>query len=90
MDDGAVTVTYTDPAVVKDTAVDATYPANPYAAGYGPKIPTRYRLKYGDNRWRRVYVMQYGNSGSAYILRRGKELFLDSSTEYRLQGKDTC
>jgi len=82
-----MTITYTDPAVVKDTAVDVVYPANPYASGYGPKIPTRYRVKYGDNRWRRVYVMQYGNAGSAYILKEGKELFIDSTTEYRLQGE---
>ncbi|AVD99209.1 hypothetical protein SEA_BILLNYE_250 [Streptomyces phage BillNye] len=37
-------------------------------------------------RWYRVLMMQYGNSGSAYILVMGTVLFLDTDTEYRLEG----
>jgi len=69
-----------------------TYPQpNPYATGYGRKIPTRYMVKYESgkryetSRWRRVYIMQYGNAGSAYIFLRNKEVFLDSETEVKLR-----
>lgn len=64
---------------------------NPYATGYGRKIPTRYQVKFESGRdfigprWHRVYVMQYGNAGSAYILVRGVVMFLDSVTESRLE-----
>jgi hypothetical protein len=40
-------------------------------------------VRYG-NRWRRVYVVNYGNAGSAYIIDRGVRLFLDMATEYAL------
>lgn len=36
------------------------------ATGYGARIPTRYMVKY-MGRWRRVYLCQYSNSGTAYI-----------------------
>lgn len=67
-------------------------PNIPYVGPYGRKIPTRYMVKYNSgkryeaSRWRRVYIMQYGNAGSAYILIRNKELFLDSDTEHKLEG----
>lgn len=59
-------------------------------SSYGRKIPTRYMIRYGTGlkeigRMRRVYVMNYGNAGSAYIIYRGKELFLDTHTEYKLE-----
>jgi hypothetical protein len=68
------------------------YPVCPYPSGYGAKIPTRYMVKYNSgkryeaNHWRRVYMMQYGNAGSAYIMIRKKVVFLDSSTESKLEG----
>lgn len=67
-------------------------PPNPYPSGYGRKVPTRYMIKYNSgkkyeaSRWRRVYIMQYGNAGSAYVLIRNKEVFLDSDTESKLEG----
>lgn len=73
----------------KDSMADV--PLNPYPTGYGRKIPTRYWIRYENGRfdararWHRVYVMQYGNAGSAYILVRGKTMFLDSVTESRLE-----
>lgn len=78
-------IEYTKPELINDVAVDAVYPRNPYVSGYGPKVPTRYRVKYGPvNRWRRVYVAQYGNSGSAYVTVNGVDLYIDTDTEYRL------
>lgn len=47
---------------------------NPYVSQYGPKVPTRYKIQYGDGRWRRVYAMLYGNSGSVYITVNGKNI----------------
>ena len=77
----------------KDFKIDP--PRNPYSSGYGQKISTEYWIEYANGRsndrarwhprWHRVYVMQYGNAGSAYILVRGKIMFLDSTTESRLE-----
>ena len=36
------------------------------ATGYGARIPTVYKVKW-EGKWRRVYVCNYGNSGTAYI-----------------------
>jgi len=38
------------------------------ASGYGRKIPTRHMVKLpGSKRWRRVYVCQLSNAGTAYV-----------------------
>lgn len=79
-------LSYTDNALIKGMKVDPVAPLNPYAYGYGPKIPTEYWVQYDNtNRWRRVWVMCYGNSGSAYIIVDGKDVFLDSDTEHDLE-----
>lgn len=36
------------------------------ATGYGPRIPSRYMVKF-EGRWRRVYIACYGNAASHYI-----------------------
>lgn len=77
-------VQYTDPETVTDVATDATAPRNPYRTGYGKKIPTARRVKYGS-RWHRVYVMCWSNAGTAYILVAGQCLVLDTDTEYRFE-----
>jgi len=41
------------------------------ASGYGGKIPTSRMIRH-EGRWKRVYVAQYSNSGTAYIL-KGKD-----------------
>lgn len=46
------------------------------ASGYGRKLPTQYMVNY-IQRWRRVYVMQFSNSGSTYIIIGGREVFID-------------
>ena len=35
-------------------------------SGYGRRIPTRTMVRW-QGRWRRVYVCQYSNAGTAYI-----------------------
>ena len=46
-------------------------PRNRSVSGYGAKIPTRYRARVFDNRFRRVYMVQWSNAGTAYIIYRG-------------------
>jgi hypothetical protein len=38
--------------------------------GYGAKLPSPYMVRY-EGRWRRVYVANWGNAGTAYIGRPG-------------------
>ena len=75
--------TYTDPAFVTAYRATTTPLSGQTASGYGGKIPTRYMIRYAD-RWHRVYMMQYGNSGSAYILKGGQVHHLDTGTEHDL------
>lgn len=85
-------VVYTIADNVFNTKREDFQPNIPYVGPYGSKIPTRFMVKYESgrkyesSRWRRVYIMQYGNAGSAYILFRGKQMFLDSNTESKLEG----
>lgn len=39
-------------------------------SGYGLKLPSRYMVKWAG-RWRRVYICQISNAGSAYIGKPG-------------------
>lgn len=55
-------------------------------SGYGPKIPTSAMVRY-DGRWHRVYVMVYSNSGTAYIVKGGKNLILDTTTEHAISAR---
>jgi hypothetical protein len=76
-------VTYTDASKVTSTRTDITAPPNRNASGYGGKIPTAHWVRYNE-RWHRVYIMCYSNSGTAYILVKGARLVLDTDTEYRI------
>ena len=78
-----VEILHTDPATVTDVKVTEA-PRNNSVTGYGPKIPTGFMVRI-DNRWHRVYMMQYGNSGSPYIVKGGQDLHLDADTSYRLE-----
>jgi hypothetical protein len=49
-------------------------PLNYSRTGYGPKIGTSWEILLTDGRWRRVYVMIWSNSGTAYIIVRGRNL----------------
>jgi hypothetical protein len=41
------------------------------ASGYGRKLTSSMQV-FWENRWRRVYVCQFSNAGTAYIVRNGK------------------
>jgi hypothetical protein len=42
-------------------------------SGYGRKLPTPYMVKW-EGRWRRVYVAQFSNAGTAYLGKPGNWL----------------
>lgn len=70
-------LTYLDPSqVLAKRRGEAT--VNRSRTGYGSKIPTSWELQLADKRWRRVYVICYSNSGSAYIRTKDGRLFLGS------------
>lgn len=75
---------YLPASEVSEVSVDAEHPRNPYPSGYGRKIPTRYRVKIA-NRWHRVYMMQYGNSGAPYVIRKGQTWHLSTDVESMLE-----
>lgn len=61
----------------KTITTDTTAPGyNRSVTGYGPKIPTRYRVQY-LGRSRRVYAMCYGNAASTYIIVNGETQFIE-------------
>lgn len=72
---------------VLSVIVDANTPTyNQSVSGYGPKIPTRYRLKLkNDPRIRRVYAAVYGNSGSTYVVIGGEDVYLSPDVEYMME-----
>ena len=57
-------------------AIEKEARPNPYASGYGPKIPTRYKVLC-QGRWRRVYAACYGNSSSVYVVINGVDTIVD-------------
>lgn len=67
---------YVHDAAVIAVRADGVTPRNPSVSGYGGKIPTRYRVKLADNRWRRVYTMVYGNGASPYLRIAGRTVHL--------------
>lgn len=78
------TITWLDDEHVTEIRITEA-PLHRSASGYGRKIPTQYMLKIAG-RWHRVYMMCYSNSGTAYVLKGGEELILESATEYRMEG----
>jgi hypothetical protein len=77
------TISHTTHSLVTNVKVTEA-PPNRSATGYGGKIPTRWLLRY-SRRWRRVYMMQYGNAGSPYVVVDGIDHFLDLATEHMLE-----
>lgn len=57
------------------------YPRNPYATGYGEKIPTHWRIKF-LNRWRRVYCRCFSNVGSLWCYVNGEKIRLTECDTY--------
>lgn len=54
------------------------------STGYGGQIPTRFMLRLTDGRIRRVYVMCYGNTGTAYVRVAGINRVLSPEVEHEL------
>lgn len=75
--------TWLDDALIAGVKITDT-PLNPYATGYGAKIPSAYMLKL-NGRWHRVYAMVYGNSGTHYVVHRGETKILEIATEHRIE-----
>ena len=64
---------YLDPADIQGFREDVDPPRyGRNVDGYGRKIPTGRWLKV-RNRWRRVYVCIFSNSGTAYVVIDGKD-----------------
>lgn len=61
-------------AVITKPAADT--PRNPYASGYGSKIPSG-TLAHVSGKWQRVYVAQFSNSGSAWVQVKGERVLID-------------
>lgn len=77
------TLTY---GTVRDAVADAPTPGAGLfytRTGYGPKVPTRYRVRLSTDsptgRLRRVYAMSYGNAASLYVIVKGEDVFLDEA-----------
>lgn len=51
-------------------AKETPAPRHNSASGYGNRIPAPYMVRIND-RWRRVYVCQYSNAGTAYVGKPG-------------------
>lgn len=56
---------------------DNEAPRNPYRTGYGKRIPTAYRVRLWDSKWRRVYAACYSNVATTYIEYGGKRYIVE-------------
>jgi hypothetical protein len=48
------------------------------ASGYGSKLPSSWMLQLDGKRWHRVYIVQWSNAGSAYVVSKGARVWLGS------------
>lgn len=46
------------------------------ASGYGAKLTSTHIVRLPSGKTRRIYITQYGNAGSAWIVLSGQKLFL--------------
>jgi len=69
------TIIYLDTARITDKR-QSKFTPHRSASGYGRKIPTKWMIRLDGARWYRVYVVQFSNTGSAYILSLGERHFL--------------
>ena len=71
-------IKYLDPSLVQDrkcTGATPMYGRN--KDGYGVEIPSSHMLKVG-NRWRRIYITQFSNAGSAWIILNKEKYYLEN------------
>jgi len=51
------------------------------SSGYGSKLTSSHMIRFhGEKIWRRVYVVQWSNAGSPYVIVKGETQFLSSPT----------
>lgn len=68
------------PPVAECVRDDSRPFVNPYATGYGSRIPTPYSVRLeGARRWRRVWAMSYSNVAVYYCIIRGEGHVIDDS-----------
>jgi hypothetical protein len=72
-----VRLTIPAPSVIRDNAA----PVNRSLSGYGSRIPTAYRVRTIDSRWRRVYCAIYSNSGTLYVFHKGYKTIVDFASK---------
>ena len=68
-------VEYLDLNTIQEKRITAAPRYGRNVDGYGRKIPTGAMLRV-QNRWRRVYLTQFSNVGSRWIILNGKKKFL--------------
>lgn len=71
-------LTYLDPARITATRNTPAPCSGTTRTGYGPKLATTWMLLLDGKRWHRVYVMQWSNSGTAYVRIKGVQHILQS------------
>lgn len=50
------------------------------ASGYGGRLRSTRMLRItGESRWRRIYIMQYSNAGTAYVRIKGQVVIVRDS-----------
>lgn len=47
------------------------------ASGYGARLTSAYCVRFSDGILRRIYVTQYSNAGTAWIMLAGKRVIVD-------------
>ncbi len=78
-----MTVKWTEPASVTGVRTTDVPEGGRAAAGYGGRIPTASMIE-DPGKWRRVYVMVYGNGSTPYVLVKGEEFILDVDTQHQI------
>lgn len=68
-------VTYLEESSIEARRVTSVPRSGQTRSGYGGRLPTAWQLRIGG-RWYRVRIMCWSNTGSAYVERGGKRLFL--------------
>lgn len=46
-------------------------------SGYGQRMPTEYKVRTIDQKWRRVYCVRWSNSGTTYIVQEGRNVIVE-------------
>ena len=77
------TVKHLDDSTVERLIVEVQPPSYGFpSSGYGPKVPTRYLMRLSDGRTRRVYLMQFSNVATPYVVVNGERHVLSSEWDH--------